>query len=76
MRRDTACFTVTVALPDDVTKARMRAYIEEAVSAWKGQLEPPHNGQAGDPLFYLDADSVEVRPCRVRPAIGRRKRKK
>jgi len=57
-------FKVCVDLPDDVSEEDMIDYIEDAVRVWKGQLRPPtYDGLElleGDPLFYLDSDSVKV----------------
>lgn len=52
-------YVVTLERPSGVTKTEMKAYIEEAVSAWNGSFRPE------DPLFDLDRDSVHVTSLRA-----------
>lgn len=56
-------FRVSLVPPSGVDAARLRAYIEEAVGTWCGQLRPMGgygDDDPGDPLFHLDRDSVKV----------------
>ena len=53
-------FVVSVQMPDGATVDAMRAYIEDAVTAWRGQLPPD------DPIIYLVRASVKVKSLRNR----------
>jgi hypothetical protein len=53
-------FIVSLDMPRGVTVPEMQQYIESAVRVWKGQLMPEQ------PIFDLDADSVQVTPVKQR----------
>jgi hypothetical protein len=57
MRRS---FIVSLEMPKSVTVPEMKEYVESAVRVWKGQLHPDQ------PIFDLDADSVQVTPVKQR----------
>lgn len=58
MRR--RAFKVTLVLPEDVSMADMAAYIQDAVASMKGSSFPGDDEQDGDPLFFLEGDSIKV----------------
>ena len=51
-------FKVTLDVPEGVSIAEMRDYIETAVRTWCG------GGCPDDPIFQLDGDSVKVTQLR------------
>jgi hypothetical protein len=51
-------FLVKVDVPDGITIAEMRDYIENAVQTWYGQMDP-------DSDFFLKFDSESVKVKRV-----------
>ena len=53
-------FQIRVTPPSYVTKAEMRAYIEDAVAAMKGSYHP------NEPIFELDGTKVKVLHDKVR----------
>lgn len=55
MANKKAAFTVTVDLPEDVTRAEMASYIHDAVCGWKGGFHP------SDALFNLNREKVKVK---------------
>lgn len=55
-------FLVSLDIPPGASIARTQDYILDAVRAWAGSLFPGNEEFAGDPLFNLDRDSVEVTP--------------
>jgi hypothetical protein len=62
---------VTFKLPPGALIDEAVLYTLDAVSTWKGSLQPPNaygDGEPGDPMFNLDSDSVRVRYlCRTIP---------
>lgn len=54
-------FNVQVKMPDGVSVEDMKAYILDAVSCWRGSLQPQV-----DPLFDLDPNKVKVTLSRKR----------
>ena len=54
--------TISLDLPDWATREDALAYAVDAVQTMKGSLRPDGwdgPGSEGDPMFYLDADSVQ-----------------
>ena len=47
-------FNVSLIVPEGATLAMVTSYIEEAIGAWRGSLNPE------DPMFYLDGELVKV----------------
>lgn len=67
-RRKKLSFVVTFDQPDGSLVEDCRAYIVDAVSAWRGSLRPPGGYEptdSGDPMWGLNSDTVKVR--RYRP---------
>lgn len=54
--KNTQQFIVRVDMPADVSSEEMRDYIRAAVKSWKGGAHPD------DAIYYLDQNSVTVRP--------------
>ena len=55
---------VSFEVPSPTRKTDCSDYVRDAVGAWRGQLRPPDaDGPAtpGDPMWYLDPESVRVR---------------
>ena len=50
-----ASYLVTIVLPDGATWEDGLEYVEEAVKAWAGSLDPEE-----DPMSNLDRESVDV----------------
>lgn len=48
-------FKVSIIIPDGMTVADMREYIDNAVSSWRGHYEP-----VTDPRGNIDVDTVKV----------------
>lgn len=56
-------FRVEFPLPPGATIPEAQAYVEEAVSTWRGSLRPPGSYEPddeGDPMYGLDGDTVRV----------------
>jgi hypothetical protein len=56
-------FKVAFPLPDRITVADAREYVEDAVLSWRDTLRPPRAygpDDDGDPMWWLDRDSVKV----------------
>lgn len=57
-------FKVSFILPEGATVGRARDYVEDAVSTMNGSLMPygadHEDPDAGDPMSYLDGDTVRV----------------
>ncbi len=54
---------VSFDLPEGVTRERAVLYVEDAVATMKGCLRPDNwdgEGSEGDPMFYLDGDTVKA----------------
>jgi|ERR1041385_57435 hypothetical protein len=67
VRKEAPCrkvnFIVSLELPQHITEHDMAEYIAEAVTTWCKSLRPPGSyaeDDPGDPLFYLDGDTVTV----------------
>lgn len=61
-------FKVTLTVPEGATIADAKDYINEAVGTWYGCLRPAgaYGGHdPGDPMRYLDPNSVRVTKARV-----------
>jgi hypothetical protein len=52
---------VSFPRPDGVTPEAALDYVEAAVRNWHGGLQPPDGEVDGDPMFFLNADTVKVR---------------
>lgn len=50
-------YIVELIRPEGVSVAEMKEYIDNAVSSWCGQFEPPNedNNYTGNPLFDLSS---------------------
>lgn len=51
---------ISLEIPDDASREDVAAYIIDAVGSWKGQCEPPHDNTQGDPMFWLEPDSITL----------------
>lgn len=52
---------VSFEIPEDATRQDCVDYVLDAVSTMKGCYRPDNwdgNGGAGDPMFYLDSDTI------------------
>ena len=56
-----AKFTISVEIPDGVSKKEMRDYIYDAVNGMKGSYHPD------DPLFQMDYGDFKVSHQKIKP---------
>jgi hypothetical protein len=60
-------FVVSLDVPEGSSVTDVKDYIEDAVRTWCGSLRSAGGygeDDPGDPMFYLDKDSVKVRRMR------------
>ncbi len=57
-------FRVSLNIPDGLSIADTKEYIQDAVTSWGGQYEPPNqdNEGQGDPRFHMRSAKVTVAP--------------
>lgn len=60
---------VSFDVPDNTPTSLCREYVKEAVSSWRGSLQPPgcyDNSDPGDPMWHLKPDSVKASNVNVK----------